>query len=1389
MNNNINAGRCLRALFTLLLLSQSCTDRIPAVLEDRVLSLYPLSFNMSTSQVVFNSYEKDSKTVNISAENIDWAFTDIPAWVKVEPESGNGNGVVTIQVDENTIASDRVGILLFGSANSTLNYSKAFTVSQKRAPYYIEVENELLEIDGGEGTSIVKVNSNTDNWIIKVPSVMTWCTARKTDGGFALTVTENPRNTSRSGVIELYTDDVSEFVTVIQRAAGVVSTTDRVVFPVEGGLKNISVLVDVAWSIGNNYSWLDVKTMSGSSGVVNIPLEATPNMSSTPRDGFIYIVLSNNHKIEIPIHQDGIIMSVDRESIDVMAGGSTERLDIRTNLAWNFLISDSIRDWVSVEPISGKDSTVALVRILPNYSPEGRTGTLWLTSQVQNRRIGVDINQRGRLFGADSTALHFSKLAGSSSFNVRSDGMWLINTLYDWITVSPEFGTDNSLVTVSVTENKSDTTRIGYIKVVTAGQMESITVYQTGSYIDVSSKALDFTSKGGSTVLSLSTDGHWTASANEPWVTISPSEGEGNSDIQVEVGDNASSAGRDAEITIIRDGNLPFKVSVNQNARYLTVSADSIVFLSSGGTSEPVIIQTDGTFDIATETDWITVNKLTESQFTVTAAENSTYQVRNGTVTVRLNDLVNGTISHDIAVTQRAAQIAVTYEYVDLGLSVNWATFNVGATKPEEYGEYYTWGETETKASYDPTTCKWSYVVDSTLISTKYNTKSSYGTVDNKTVLDPEDDVAHVKWGDDWRMPTMSEYQELIDYCTWTWTTQDGVNGFRVTSNITGYTDRSIFLPAAGSMAETTNKDAGEFGFYCSASLDADEPYRVMGLYSTSSGFYTKGCFGRIAGFPVRPVCPSTNTPALSQAFVDFKFHYLSQDLLWGIDWDTELQYNWDESDSNYGPLGYSQPELLKATIYNLDSYTDERQYSFFKIFDPEGGRIILSAGSTYDMLFYNFGTEWISLNQSDDYKTYTATTRTSSHSYNPDESNIAYNQPDEFIGGLISNLEMSNDPSFYRKEYDSENNISYVYDVDMDLRPYSFIYLFQVVIQNNTDDKGDIIVGANGMTVTGLAQSVDLFTSMTSDSAIAITTDDIKPIQRHGDADILAARMITWGLPGIQPLNHAKAAKRAAPEYYKNNIDIGLRLRTGETYYKTLDITDQMHNKPVGGIITVYMDAAEITGGGNEITPSGSENGYDYVDLGLSVKWATCNVGATKPEEYGDYYAWGETETKTTYDWSTYKWCNGSETTLTKYNTNSSYGTVDKTTLDPEDDVAHVIWGGSWRMPTRAEQDELRSSCTWTWYSSDNTEFNGVAGYKVTSNKSGYTDRFIFLPAGGCRYDTYLSYVGLYGYFWSSSLFTVGPYHAWCLHFNSDDHYTGSNDRYVGLSVRPVCP
>lgn len=195
----------------------------------------------------------------------------------------------------------------------------------------------------------------------------------------------------------------------------------------------------------------------------------------------------------------------------------------------------------------------------------------------------------------------------------------------------------------------------------------------------------------------------------------------------------------------------------------------------------------------------------------------------------------------------------------------------------------------------------------------------------------------------------------------------------------------------------------------------------------------------------------------------------------------------------------------------------------------------------------------------------------------------------------------------------------------------------------------------------------------------------------------------------------------------------------------------------------------------------NGTENSHEYVDLGLSVKWATCNVGANAPEEYGDYFAWGETEPKDYYDWSTYKWCNGSYDTPTKYCTNSSYGTVDnKTVLDKEDDAAAVNWGGNWRMPTKTEQDELRHNCTWTW-----TTQNGVKGYKVTSKSNGNS---IFLPAAGFRYNSSLNNAGSGGSFWSSSLTTGDPNNAFTLGFGSSGVHDGYSNRYFGRSVRPVC-
>jgi hypothetical protein len=191
----------------------------------------------------------------------------------------------------------------------------------------------------------------------------------------------------------------------------------------------------------------------------------------------------------------------------------------------------------------------------------------------------------------------------------------------------------------------------------------------------------------------------------------------------------------------------------------------------------------------------------------------------------------------------------------------------------------------------------------------------------------------------------------------------------------------------------------------------------------------------------------------------------------------------------------------------------------------------------------------------------------------------------------------------------------------------------------------------------------------------------------------------------------------------------------------------------------------------------------HEYVDLGLpsGIKWATCNVGAESPEDYGDYFAWGEIEPKDYYDWSTYKWCEGDSITQTKYCTDSSCGTVDnKIILDISDDAANANWGGDWRMPTTEELEELSTKCTWTW-----EQKNGVNGCTVT----GPNGNSIFLPAAGVRYESSLGAAGTYGCYWGRLLNTGKSDHAYGLNFNLNNTGSGYDDRYIGFCVRPVCP
>ena len=253
-----------------------------------------------------------------------------------------------------------------------------------------------------------------------------------------------------------------------------------------------------------------------------------------------------------------------------------------------------------------------------------------------------------------------------------------------------------------------------------------------------------------------------------------------------------------------------------------------------------------------------------------------------------------------------------------------------------------------------------------------------------------------------------------------------------------------------------------------------------------------------------------------------------------------------------------------------------------------------------------------------------------------------------------------------------------------------------------------------------------------------------------------VTARGICWGTSPNPTIEDNKTTDGTGVGGFTSNLS---NLEHNTTYYVRAYATNE-----VG---TAYGEEVTFT------TLLDPANGHEYVDLGLSVKWATCNVGANSPEEYGDYFAWGETSTKETYDYDN---CPTSRLSISEL---QSQGYIDSEgNLTSQYDAATANWGGDWRMPTYGELNELRNRCTWTWMTQ-----NGVYGCKV----GGPNGNSIFLPAAGCRDRSALFSAGSGGYYWSSAPYKSNSCNAYRLCFVSYDRYVDYYNCFFGFSVRPV--
>ena len=777
------------------------------------------------------------------------------------------------------------------------------------------------------------------------------------------------------------------------------------------------------------------------------------------------------------------------------------------------------------------------------------------------------------------------------------------------------------------------------------------------------------------------------------------------------------------------------------------------------------------------------------------------------------------------------------HEYVDLGLPSGtlWATCNVGANKPEDYGDYFAWGETQPKDYYNWSTYK--YCNGSATTLTKYCTNSDFGTIDNKTVLEAADDAARANWGGSWRMPTDAELTELCEQCTWTWTTQNGVYGYKVTSKKSDYTNKSIFLPAAGYRNVSSLYYAGSDGYYWSSSLLTDYPSnaRFVGFYSD---YVRRSPNGRYYGYSVRPVCRQNSISQREMyiwqnggkttfvvADVDSVTFTKDEEITPpttgtenGYEWvDLGLSVKWATCNvgatkpEEYGDY-FAWGEVEPKEYYDWNNYKwcngSESTLTKYNNNSSNNGivdnKTLLELSD--DAAHANWGSDWRMPTKEEQDEllekcTWTWTTKNGVNGYNVTGSN----------GNSIF---LPAAGQYYNNTFAYSNSMGYYWTSSLETErlgcAQNWIFNSGIV----TWGSGFRFVGNSVRPVRDIDGSNtpnnpndDPDDSDDPDDPIVITGVTVKAKVPAHWIDLITVWVWPTGGEGEEFIPVREGDWYVYTHTAGTELNIIFKNGFGWTgaHNQTVDITGITQNTCIkieqeGSGKATYTIVDCLSGEEDEeeddekpekpdTLATGMENGYEWVDLGLSVKWATCNVGANKPEEYGDYFAWGETEPKTKYSWETYKWCNGSGDTQTKYCTDcyfGNFGTIDnKTQLELNDDAARANWGGSWRMPTDAELTELLEQCTWT-----PTSQNGVYGYKVTSKKSGYTNKSIFLPGAGYREGSLLYDAGVsggYGCYWSSSLRTDHPYYARYAYFRG--HVGRSyNNRSHGFSVRPVC-
>lgn len=653
------------------------------------ISKNPRHLEVEESSINLGYKDNLTSTIHITSDNTGWQITGTPTeWLTVSPLEGRSSTNVNVNAKENTsVDNPRVAILTVGTTDvNEYKFSHDIQVSQLEAKVYITPSETSFSCSAASTSKNITITTNVD-WVTECSE--TWLTiTQSSTNNLSINITEN-LSTTRTATIYLKrkgTQTVTSTITIVQSEANVTADDTQLDFLVAGETKTVSVNAELPWTAyPSDKSWISVSPESGGKGNATLSIAATENASTNERKGFVYIAIGDLKKVSIPIYQYPIMTYLIGDSLSFGSFGETKTATFYTNLKWEVV---SCPSWITVNPnkiteapkpyiengiLFATCEQIITVTATENPNTTSREGEIVIGREGLTGNKSIKVTQAGKSFSDMDAELHFPNTGSSQTVQVSTDGAWSAYASESWITVSPTSGTGNGQLKITTSKNVLNgkaSERIGTVYVTVGETQKSIAIVQEGDYMNISCDNLINDSKPKTISLDIVSNNAWNISSESSWITVNPTNGNGNATVNISIADNPSVSERNGRIEM-QLKNADYNVvetkslSITQPGRKLTLNCTELDFYSDGGTSGTIIITTDGKYSITSSDSWITVSQ-SDNTFTVSVDKNVSQEARTGSVVIALTDLANGeTLSRTISVKQMPKYVNVSKEEFD----------------------------------------------------------------------------------------------------------------------------------------------------------------------------------------------------------------------------------------------------------------------------------------------------------------------------------------------------------------------------------------------------------------------------------------------------------------------------------------------------------------------------------------------------------------------------------------------------------------------------------------------------------------------------------------------------------------------------------------------------